>query len=100
MILVFYKTILILRWLKSLIATIVFCCFPLERRLLDPWALFCRVCVGGEWYSIPTAPLKYDKFLRARASIFREISNMLQLSEHPNILRLHEVGTWCPQSFG
>lgn len=50
-----------------------------------------RVFVGGEWFTIPSAPAKYDKFLRARASIFREISNMLQLSEHPNILRLHEV---------
>lgn len=47
--------------------------------------------VGGEWLAIPSAPAKYDKFLRARASIFREISNMLQLTEHPNILRLHEV---------
>ncbi|CAM9529254.1 unnamed protein product [Scytosiphon promiscuus] len=50
-----------------------------------------RVFVGGEWLSIPSAPAKYDKFLRARASIFREISNMLQLTEHPNILRLHEA---------
>ena len=53
--------------------------------------LRCRVFVGGECLTIPTAPAKYDKFLRARASIFREISNMLQLTEHPNILRLHEV---------
>lgn len=50
-----------------------------------------RVFIGGEWLSIPSAPAKYDKFLRARASILREISNMLQLTEHPNILRLHEV---------
>lgn len=50
-----------------------------------------RVFLGGEWLSIPSAPAKYDKFLRARASILREINNMLQLSEHPNILRLHEV---------
>ena len=50
-----------------------------------------RVFVGGEWLPIPSAPAKYDKFLRARASILREINNMLQLSEHPNILRLHEV---------
>lgn len=49
--------------------------------------------VGGDWLTIPSAPAKYDKFLRARASIFREISNMLQLTEHPNILRLHEVCT-------
>lgn len=53
-----------------------------------------RVFVGGEWLTIPSAPAKYDKFLRARASIFREISNMLQLTEHPNILRLHEVGSF------
>lgn len=53
-----------------------------------------RVFVGGEWLTIPSAPAKYDKFLRARASIFREISNMLQLTEHPNILRLHEVRTY------
>lgn len=52
-----------------------------------------RVFLGGEWLSIPSAPAKYDKFLRARASILREIDNMLQLSEHPNILRLHEVNS-------
>lgn len=52
-----------------------------------------RVFLGGEWLSIPSAPAKYDKFLRARASILREINNMLQLSEHPNILRLHEVSS-------
>lgn len=40
---------------------------------------------------LPYASPKYLKFLRARQGICREIENMLQLGDHENVVKLHEV---------
>lgn len=40
---------------------------------------------------IPHVPPKYLKFLRSRQLICREMGSMLQLGDHENIVKLHEV---------
>ena len=53
-----------------------------------------HVPVQGEMIAIPRVPRKFVNFVRARRSVYREISNMAKLGEgrgHPNVLGLHEV---------
>jgi hypothetical protein len=45
----------------------------------------------GSVIYVPSLPPKYAEFLRRRARIFREIRNMVKISGHPNVIRLHEV---------
>lgn len=42
-------------------------------------------------YCIPEVSPKYLKFLRSRQSVCREMSNMIQVGEHPNTVELFEV---------
>ena len=57
------------------------------------------VSVHGHDVVIPRVPRKFVNFLRARRSVYREISNMAKLGKigrdgevgHPNVLGLHEV---------
>ena len=42
-------------------------------------------------YLLPVVAPKYLKWLRSRRHICREMSSMMQLGEHPNIVKLHEV---------
>ena len=49
------------------------------------------VMVDDDKAEIPAVPAKYLRFLRARATIFREIRNMAKVSDHRNILKLVEV---------
>lgn len=50
-----------------------------------------EVMVDGISVTIPRVPPKYVKWLRSRRSIYREISNMKKLGDHPNVIKLHEV---------
>jgi serine/threonine protein kinase len=50
-----------------------------------------EVTVDGVQVTIPRVPPKYVKWLRSRRSIYREISNMKKLGNHPNVIKLHEV---------
>jgi serine/threonine protein kinase len=51
-----------------------------------------KVCVVGEKeYNLPLISPKYLKFLKSRQQICREMSNMMQIGEHPNIIGLKEV---------
>lgn len=40
---------------------------------------------------IPTVAPEYLKWLRSRRRICREVSSMMQLGDHPNIVKLCEV---------
>ena len=50
-----------------------------------------EVLIDGVATTIPRVPQKYLKWLRNRRSIYREISNMAHLGDHPNVIKLHEV---------
>lgn len=41
--------------------------------------------------ALPFVPPKYLKFLRSRQHICREMGSMMQLGDHENIVKLHEV---------
>jgi serine/threonine protein kinase len=47
--------------------------------------------VDGTVVTIPKVSPKYLSFLRNRQSVCREMNNMLQIGEHPNIIDLFEV---------
>ena len=47
--------------------------------------------VEGNHLAIPQVSPKYLNFLRSRQSVCREMNNMLQIGEHPNIIDLLEV---------
>jgi serine/threonine protein kinase len=49
------------------------------------------VNVEGKDYKIPVIPAKYLKFLKNRQTVCREMNNMVQIGEHPNIVSMHEV---------
>lgn len=49
------------------------------------------VTVDGKEYKIPLVSPKYLKFLRNRLHVCREMNNMVQIGEHPNIVELLEV---------
>ena len=49
------------------------------------------VICDGRRVEIPSLPPKYEKFLRTRRRIYREISSMRKLSMHPHVLRLDSV---------
>jgi serine/threonine protein kinase len=49
----------------------------------------CRV--GAGTVHLPLVPPKYLKWLQSRASICREMNNMIHIGEHPNIVDLLEV---------
>jgi len=49
------------------------------------------VTVDGANVHLPKVAPKYVKWLRMRRSVCREMSNMLQIGEHPNIIDLLEV---------
>lgn len=45
----------------------------------------------GTKLEIPSVPPKFADFVRTRRRIFREISNMKRISNHPNVIRLEKV---------
>lgn len=45
----------------------------------------------GQEVNIPRVSPKFLKFLRSRQSVTREMSNMIQIGEHPNIIDLFQV---------
>lgn len=47
--------------------------------------------IGGTSVRIPLVSPKYIKFLRSRQVVCREMSNMIRIGEHPNIIDLYEV---------
>lgn len=47
--------------------------------------------ISGKEYRIPLVSHKYLKFLKNRQQVCREMSNMVQIGEHPNIIDLLEV---------
>lgn len=47
--------------------------------------------IDGKEYKIPIVSPKYLKFLRNRLHVCREMNNMVQIGEHPNIVELLEV---------
>ena len=47
--------------------------------------------IEGASVRLPKVAPKYIKWLRTRRSVCREMSNMLQIGEHPNIIELLEV---------
>jgi len=49
------------------------------------------VTVDAYLMQLPIVPPKYLKWLRARQSLCREVSNMMRIGEHVNIVRLIEV---------
>jgi serine/threonine protein kinase len=49
------------------------------------------VIVDGKEYRIPIVSPKYLKFIKSRQVVCREMSNMVQIGEHPNIIDLLEV---------
>lgn len=50
-----------------------------------------QLTVEGNQVTIPKVSPKFLNFLRSRQSVCREMSNMLQIGEHPNIIDLLEV---------
>lgn len=49
------------------------------------------VMIGDKEYKIPIVSPKFLKFLKNRQHVCREMSNMVQIGEHPNIIALKEV---------
>jgi serine/threonine protein kinase len=49
------------------------------------------VMLGSQSVQLPIIPPKYLKWLRSRQGICREVSSMMRVGEHPNIVRLLEV---------
>lgn len=49
------------------------------------------VTVDGLQIRVPMVSPKYLTFLRSRKSVSREMSNMVRIGEHPNIIELMEV---------
>lgn len=49
------------------------------------------VRLGDKDYKVPIVAQKYLKFLKKRQQICREMANMVQIGDHPNIIALKEV---------
>lgn len=49
------------------------------------------VMIGEKEFKVPIVSQKYLKFLKSRQQVCREMSNMVQIGEHPNIIALKEV---------
>lgn len=49
------------------------------------------VVVGEKEFKVPLVSPKYLKFLKSRQQVCREMSNMVQIGDHPNIIALKEV---------
>lgn len=49
------------------------------------------VMISDKEYKIPIVSPKFLKFLKNRQHVCREMSNMVQIGEHPNIIALKEV---------
>ncbi len=49
------------------------------------------VMIDGKEYKVPLVSPKYLKFLKSRLHVCREMNNMVQIGEHPNIVELLEV---------
>jgi hypothetical protein len=47
--------------------------------------------VNGVSRPIPRVAPKFLKWLRSRQSICREVSSMMQIGEHQNIIKLYEI---------